>query len=65
MRLEKYLIEMPEEIHLDAGQTIDKKTMKRMKLKHKTEDVFISAIKAKVKNLSSSDERRLRAAYND
>ena len=64
MRLQQYITEMANEINLESGQTIDKKTMTKFKKKFKDTTEFINHIKTKVK-LTSNDERRLKAAFNE
>lgn len=63
MKFIDYLNEMAGEIDLESGHTIDKKVMIKMKKKYRTEDEFVTHLKSKIKNLSSQDEIRIRAAY--
>lgn len=57
--------EMGNELNLESGYTITKKTMKKMKKKYKTANEFIKHLKSKVKTLTDKDERRIKAALGE
>lgn len=63
--LKEDLNEMGNELDLETGHTIEKKVLKKMKKKYKTENEFVSHLKSKIKNLSKQDEIRIRAAYKE
>jgi hypothetical protein len=62
---EEKLQEMGSEIDLESGHVLTKKTIKKMKRKYKNIDLFITHLKSKIKNLSTRDEQRIRAAYKE